>query len=76
MSRSNRKIYTRYSEKSTKGTQMDETDETTETAVEDLPVVHQFGKLMFGSVAAFAANKLADRVYDGAIRAYRARKSS
>lgn len=55
---------------------MDEIDESTDVcAVEELPVVHQFGKLMFGSVAAFAANKLADRVYDSAVRAYRARKS-
>lgn len=55
---------------------MDELDEGAETAVDDLPVVHQFGKLMFSSVTAFAANKLADRIYDGAVRAYRARKSS
>lgn len=56
---------------------MDEIDESTDTlVVEDTPVVHQFGKLMVGSIAGFAASKLSDRIYDGAVRAYRARKSS
>jgi hypothetical protein len=56
---------------------MDEIDESADdTAVAELPIGHQLGKMLFGSIAAFGANKLADRVYDGAVRAYRARKSS
>lgn len=55
---------------------MDETDESTETAFEELPVVHQLGKTVVGGVAGFMASKLADRVYDSVVRAYRSRKSS
>lgn len=47
-----------------------------EIPVEDLPVVHQLGKTVVGGVAAFAAGKLADRVYDGVLRWHRARKAS
>lgn len=43
--------------------------------VEEFGAVHQLGKTVVGGVAAFAAGKLADRLYDGAVRAYRARKS-
>ena len=28
-----------------------------------LPLKHQFGKLLFGTIVAFAATKLADKVY-------------
>jgi hypothetical protein len=37
-------------------------------------VVHQFGKLMVGSIAAFAADKLANKVYDRALVVIRSRK--
>lgn len=53
---------------------MDETDEVTIEVVE-LPLKHQFGKLMVGSIAAFGANKLAEHAYDAVLRARRARKS-
>lgn len=55
---------------------MDKTGESKENAVDDMPVVHQLGRTVFGGVAAFAADKLATRIYDGALRAIRARRSS
>jgi hypothetical protein len=54
---------------------MTETGETTEIVVEKLPLKHQFGKLMVGSIAAFTANQMAEKAYDAALRAYRARKA-
>lgn len=50
------------------------TDDTTDEL--DLSVVGQLGRLTFSSIAGFMASKAADRVYDSAVRAYRARKSS
>ena len=57
---------------------MDETVETTAVFVpdEEFGVAHQLGKTLFSGAVAFGASKLADKLYDGAIRAYRARKSS
>ena len=46
------------------------------TGAENLPLKHQLGRTLCGSVAAFGANKLAERAYDAALRAYRAKKSS
>lgn len=54
---------------------MDTTENTTEDVVERLPLKHQFGKMAVGSIAAFAANQLAEKAYDAALRAYRARKA-
>lgn len=55
---------------------MEDVTVVTVPADEDLPVVHQLGKTVVGGVAAFAAGKLADRIYDGAVRAWRSRKNS
>jgi hypothetical protein len=52
---------------------MDVTVETTESERE--PVVHQFGKLMVGSIAAFAADKLANKAYDKTLAVIRSRKA-
>ncbi len=57
---------------------MDETDTTTDTTTDELELsaVGQLGKMTFSSIAAFAASKVADKVYDSAVRWNRARKSS
>jgi len=49
--------------------------EATPSKVE-LGVGHQLGKLLVGSVAAFGANKLSDRLYDSAVMAIRARRNN
>lgn len=56
---------------------MDTTNETTITVETDgLPLKHQFGKMAVGSVAAFAANHLAEKAYVKALEVLRARKGS
>jgi hypothetical protein len=70
-----RSIYIRYSEKSTKETTMNETNEVADTNTDHESIKLQLGRNLFSGAVAFGASKLADRVYDGAIRAYRARKS-
>lgn len=55
---------------------MDETGDSKETVVDEMPVVHQLGRTVVGGIAAFAADKLATRVYDATLRALRARRSS
>lgn len=52
---------------------METSEETTETESE--PVVHQFGKLMVGSIAGFVAGKLADKAYDKVLVVIRSRRS-
>lgn len=42
----------------------------------DLPLKHQFGKMAVGSVAAFAANHAAEKLYEKVFYAIRARKAS
>lgn len=54
---------------------MPENNDTNEVVEERLPLKHQFGKMAVGSIAAFAANQLAEKAYDAALRAYRARKA-
>lgn len=55
---------------------MDETNVTTDEPTVDMPLKHQFGKLMVSSIAGFGASKLAENAYDAILRARRARKSS
>ena len=52
--------------------------DNTEIVIEspDLPIKHQFGKMAVGSVAAFAANHLAEKAYVKALYMIRARKGS
>jgi hypothetical protein len=40
---------------------------------DDIPIRHQFGKLLFATIVAFAATKLAESTYDFALDAYRRR---
>jgi hypothetical protein len=56
---------------------MDENDTTTDTNTDELELstVGQVGKMTFSSLAAFAASKVADKLYDSAVRWNRARKS-
>lgn len=56
---------------------MDENDTSSDTTTDELElsVVGQMGRLTFSSLVGFMASKAADRVYDGAVRAYRARRS-
>lgn len=51
-----------------------DTPETVEVTVEKRELKHEFGKLMVGSIAAFAADKLASRAYDKVLHTIRARK--
>lgn len=44
--------------------------------VEDVPIRHQFGKLLFATIVAFAATKLAESTYDFALDVYRRRHAS
>jgi hypothetical protein len=53
---------------------MTDTGENTEVVVEK-SLKHQVGKTVVGSIAAFTANHLAEKAYDAALRAYRARKA-
>lgn len=56
-----------------KGTIVDD-KVTVELVSDDLPLKHQVGKMAVGSVASFAANILAEKAYDAALRWHRARK--
>lgn len=40
------------------------------------PMVHQVGKLVIGTLVAFAAGKLAEKVYDAGLTIYRQKTSS
>lgn len=55
---------------------MDENKETTEIVAEDLPLVHQGARFMFSTAVGFGASQLADKAYDAALRAFRARRSA
>lgn len=56
---------------------MDENNEVTEVdIVETESLKVQLGRNLFSGAVAWGASKVADRLYDGAVRAYRARKSS
>lgn len=44
--------------------------------VDDTPLRHQFGKLLFATIVAFAATKLAESTYDFVLEVYRQRHSS
>lgn len=44
--------------------------------VDDLPVIHKFGKYALGCLVAFAATQLADKLYDVAYTAYKQRTHS
>lgn len=48
---------------------------TTQIDLENLPMKHQVGKLAFSSMTAFVANHLADKAYDKALLAFRARRN-
>lgn len=56
---------------------MDENTEVTEVETVDTDSLKvQLGRNLFSGAVAWGASKVADRVYDGAVRAWRARKSS
>lgn len=55
---------------------MDNDETTTIVETPELPLKHQFGKMAVGSIAAFAANALAERAYVKALEVVRARKGS
>ena len=54
---------------------MDEDTNVEVVAVEEFGVVHQLGRNLFSGAVGFGAAKIADRLYDGAIRTIRARRS-
>lgn len=56
---------------------MDTNEETVvETTKVDTSFRHQLGKSIVGSLAAFAANRVAEKGYDKALQLYRSRRSA
>ena len=51
-----------------------EDSETVEVEVKKVELKHEFGKLMIGSIAAYAAEKLTSKAYDKVLYTIRARK--
>jgi hypothetical protein len=52
------------------------TNASENTVVEGTSLRHQVGKTVVGSIAAFAANRLAEKGYDKALAFYRSRRSA